>query len=276
MTANQNTRTLEHPLKRPKTQEGITNSPNMKLLVFTGTGNSLYVAKQFQQAFDGEILAIPKLLRDGQFLIEADIIGIISPIYGLQLPNLVDRYLQQATIKSSYTFTILTYALFTFSAKSLLNQYSFPVQYTREIKMENNFLPWFDMAKNHNRNLSYKDNIPQMVQHVTMRRVHNCGSRVKRFIGNQVSRVTREDYPNMDRIFYVTDECTLCGMCERVCPVDNIVVQDKVQFRHNCEYCLACIHICPTKALRHKKERSDSRYRHEAISTQELVQLNRG
>lgn len=276
MTTNQNTRTLEHPLKRPKTQEGITNSPNMKLLVFTGTGNSLYVAKQFQQAFDGEILAIPKLLRDGQFLIEADIIGIISPIYGLQLPNLVDRYLQQATIKSSYTFTILTYALFTFSAKSLLNQYSFPVQYTREIKMENNFLPWFDMAKNHNRNLSYKDNIPQMVQHVTMRRVHNCGSRVKRFIGNQVSRVTREDYPNMDRIFYVTDECTLCGMCERVCPVDNIVVQDKVQFRHNCEYCLACIHICPTKALRHKKERSDSRYRHESISAQELVQLNRG
>ena len=54
----------------------------MKVLYFTGTGNSLYVAKRI----GGELLSIPKLMKEEQFIIEDDIVGIICPVYGFAVP----------------------------------------------------------------------------------------------------------------------------------------------------------------------------------------------
>ncbi|ACU94433.1 NADH:ubiquinone oxidoreductase chain I-like protein [Cryptobacterium curtum DSM 15641] len=49
------------------------------------------------------------------------------------------------------------------------------------------------------------------------------------------------------------DECILCGMCQRVCPSDAIVVEKKNgtwsidHFR--CVQCSACVRACPTSSL---------------------------
>ncbi len=47
------------------------------------------------------------------------------------------------------------------------------------------------------------------------------------------------------------DLCDLCGMCERVCPVDAIsMFRDKINIDANsCIYCHACVKICPQKAI---------------------------
>ena len=52
---------------------------------FTGTGNSLYVAKQF----DPKPMSIPQVMRNEEREFFADSIGLIAPIYGYELPLMV-------------------------------------------------------------------------------------------------------------------------------------------------------------------------------------------
>jgi len=64
----------------------------MTILFFSATGNSLYVAK----TLGGETKSIPQLERTGRYEIEDDAIGIVSPVYILNLPLLAQRYLKKA------------------------------------------------------------------------------------------------------------------------------------------------------------------------------------
>ena len=67
----------------------------MTTIYFTATGNSLYVAK----TLGGERLSIPQLLRENRYHIKADKIGIITPVYGFDLPKIVRRFLELATFE---------------------------------------------------------------------------------------------------------------------------------------------------------------------------------
>ena len=58
------------------------------VLYFTGTGNCLYIARQLAGK-DGEILSILQLVKNRQFDIEADEIGLVYPIYGHMPPHMV-------------------------------------------------------------------------------------------------------------------------------------------------------------------------------------------
>ena len=60
--------------------------------------------------------------------------------------------------------------------------------------------------------------------------------------------------------FMVNDNCTSCKICEKVCPVNNIKVENKPKFSNECETCLACIHHCPQNAIHMKSEKSKARF----------------
>lgn len=78
------------------------------ILYFTGTGNSLYIARQLADE-NTELLSIPQLMKADKFDIEADEIGIVYPIYGHMPPNMVRRFIGRANLKADYKFAVLTY-----------------------------------------------------------------------------------------------------------------------------------------------------------------------
>lgn len=53
------------------------------IFYFTGTVNSLYVAK----TLDTEIVNIPKILNSAKLEFKADKIGIFCPVYGHEIPR---------------------------------------------------------------------------------------------------------------------------------------------------------------------------------------------
>jgi Pyruvate/2-oxoacid:ferredoxin oxidoreductase delta subunit len=56
--------------------------------------------------------------------------------------------------------------------------------------------------------------------------------------------------PEMDKTFWVDEKCNSCGICQKVCPVKNIKLENgKPVWLHHCEQCLACLQWCPTEAI---------------------------
>ncbi len=75
----------------------------------------------------------------------------------------------------------------------------------------------------------------------------------------------------------ITDKCIGCKVCEKGCPTGNIIVLTDYAQRLNkkCEYCLACVHAYPQKAIiiKHEKNKNE-RYRNENVSLDEIIKSN--
>ena len=77
----------------------------------------------------------------------------------------------------------------------------------------------------------------------------------------------------LDDAFAVTDGCTSCGLCERICPVKNVRLENGIpEWLHHCEHCVACISWCPAQAIEYgDRTQSRRRYRNSQIQAAELM-----
>ena len=54
--------------------------------------------------------------------------------------------------------------------------------------------------------------------------------------------------------FYATDACISCGKCERVCPTQNVRLENgRPVWGKKCTHCMACICRCPAEAIEYGK-----------------------
>jgi len=71
------------------------------------------------------------------------------------------------------------------------------------------------------------------------------------------------------KIVVDTERCTECGLCARLCPKDNIHVNDGYpRFGESCEVCMRCLCFCPTEALS-VSDKDFARYR--AVKAKDLL-----
>ena len=252
----------------------------MKILYFSATGNCLYVAKRL----GGELLSIPQLHKNGVYEIADDVVGIICPVFGFSVPNLVREYLEKASIKASYVFSIMTFGNFSVAAlsqmKKLLEKRGVKLRYSNEIEMVDNYLPVFEIARqlSMNKDERIETKINAIINDIQGQR---------RFLVNHglFKRCFSTVFPmlwenkrimnNRDKGFTVNDSCNGCGTCRNVCPAANIAGTGKPEYRHQCEFCLACIHLCPKNAIHLKSERSEKRFRNPNVKLSEIINANR-
>lgn len=246
----------------------------MKILYFTATGNCLYVAK----SFGGENYSIPKLVKEGQFTIEDDKIGIVFPIYNLSVPKLIEDFLDKVKLKSNYIFAVATYGMIAGGASRHLleigKRNGIHFSYINELIMVDNYLPGLEMKKqvNSQGRKHIEENLDKIVKDVETKRLYIKKHSIITKPLRQLSLIMERG--NFEKDFRTEDSCNGCKTCEKVCPVNNIKVEKKPVFYQNCQNCLACIHNCPQKAIHHKKEKSRERFRNEHISLKEIVNAN--
>lgn len=77
----------------------------------------------------------------------------------------------------------------------------------------------------------------------------------------------------LDKNFSVEETCNSCGICEKICPVKNIILTEgKPVWNKNCQMCFACINNCPQNAIQYGgKTRGLKRYRNPEISLSDLI-----
>lgn len=252
------------------------------ILYFTGTGNSLYAAKQL----DNELISIPQAMRRGESDFHADTIGIVTPVYGHEVPPMVREFMHKASFHTGYFYMILTYgnrhAGAAEFAKQLCDKCGIPVNYINVLLMADNWLPAFDMNEQKRLDKKVDEHIGHIREDIADRlnSIAPVTAADRAAHREYLSRIEQMPPDIFQHFIKVTDGCVGCGICEKVCPSGSIRIVDG-KAKHvpgNCQTCLACVHACPQKAisLAVPEVNPDARYRNEHISLNEIIQANGG
>lgn len=154
------------------------------------------------------------------------------------------------------------------------------MDYVAAIQMVDNYLPVFDMDAEMALNKHIDEQLAQAVKDVAdgVEMIPEASEEGRR-LHAQVAAMNREQpaFNNGSQIT-VLENCIGCGICEKICPVANFYIENKRAMRRKdtCEFCLACIHNCPQKAigLSMADKNPKARYRNPNISLLEIIEAN--
>ncbi|MDO5294797.1 MAG: EFR1 family ferrodoxin [bacterium] len=249
----------------------------MKIFYFTGTGNSLAVAKRI----GGELISIAQVMNEEKLEYKDDVIGVIFPIYGCTVPGIVTRFLEKVKIEADYTFAIGTYGMTQGKtmeiAQKLALNHGYRFDYVNQVLMLDNCQPQFDIAKEKEKlpRKHVEEQINQIIRDIEAKKKVTATSsfvnKAATWLCTSVIRTEKDDYAKK---YTVDENCIKCGICAKVCPAANIKVTDHVEFYDHCVCCQACIHACPKQAIHMKGERSTERWRNPEVTLAELIAAN--
>jgi len=256
----------------------------VRVFYFSGTGNSLYVARRIAgESGDNELTAIPQFLRAGETSILDEEVVIVSPIYFYCLPHLVETFIRETqfidTRRLSVVFTAeypngLAIAQTTdlFREKGLtpdgLLYVKMPTNYVIKSKMLSDSAA-SDLIDAADRTI---DRLSAAISQD--RAFGGRDSRLYSLITSAKSQKERwdADFPHFDSGFRSTGACNSCGICAKSCPVENINVESKPLWDGHCEACLRCINICPKAAIQYgASTEGRKRYLNPRVTMKELM-----
>ena len=246
-------------------------------MYYTSTGNNLYIAKKL----GGELLSIPQLVKNNEFDIEDDAVGIVFPVFFATSPKTIREFIKKVEIKTDYLFLITSYgsdgdqnALKIM--KETLNNKGINVNYSNSVLMVDNFLPVFDMVheKEIKKDLDIDGEIEKIKGDISSRREYIFDKKHFTDVENieEVLEMTMTEKYHIQ----VGDECNNCLICSKVCPRGNITLTDKKPvIGDNCDFCLGCVQHCKIQNISINDELNpNERYRNPNIKISEIIKSN--
>ena len=255
------------------------------LLYFSGTGNSLKVAKDLDESLkDTELIPIARMITKNNYTITSEKVGLIFPLYYYGLPKIIYDFVEKLTIdKAEYIFAIITRAgdvdgVPFVQLEKLLRTKSKTLSAGFFVKMPDNFIIATEIISESERSALFEqeqleiNNISKIIEksqkNLDIEIIE--GKRYKSERGNlKFHRVVNKGDSN----FFTDENCNKCGICERICPVDNIQLKEgKPEWQQKCQQCLACINYCPVDSIQFGKNTSGrERYHHPKITVKDLI-----
>lgn len=258
-----------------------------EIYYFSGTGNSLFIAKRLASELENRGWHTPRLLpmvaylasdRPGPLRSSADRIGFVFPIHALTIPMAVNIFLKNFHPKpEAYTFAVATRHGTKFYGFSKIH---------RRLKRRGSGLmasAIVSMGNNEARQQVYARPSDHELAELELRAISQLQRATDMFAEEKTGALEDGgdfiDFPfsplvnklmtsiilgamNLSELiggpqyFYVDEKCIGCGVCQRVCLSGKITLagagaQAKPRWEKNimCYMCYACLNFCPTQAI---------------------------
>lgn len=248
---------------------------------FTATGNSLYVAKKL----DSHPVSMPQVIRNEVLNFKDNTIGVVCPIYGSELPYMVQEFLKKATFETDYFYMIMTYGCSNGAAAQLIQKFvkecGIDLSYLHTIKMVDNYLPGFDMEEEKKTDKKIGQQLSGILKDIKEKKrdLEETAAEDRKVYENYLA-FTKE-HPELswkELKLETTVSCIGCGLCTKVCPAGCIQIENgkAVHTGENCQICMACIHHCPKHAVRLSvpEQNPNARFCNAEVTVGEIMDAN--
>lgn len=243
------------------------------ILFFSGTGNSRHAAERIAEICGETLLDLTEVFR-GELtpaLSEEERLIIVCPTYAWRIPHLLSDWLEQAELREGAAcWFVMTCGSDIGSAaeynRQLCEKKGLRYMGTRKVVMPENYITMFTAPEE-----AEAKRIISRAQPVLRKAGENISAgesfeeeRVGIFSRAMSAWVNKAFYPAAvsDKGYTVTDSCIGCGKCEKLCPLNNIRMENgRPVWQGNCTQCMACICRCPAEAIEYgRKTRGKRRY----------------
>ena len=278
-----------------------------EIYYFSGTGNSLHVAKELQKRLpDTTLIPILGLVNSKTISTEGTTVGFVFPHYASSLPKIVRAFVEKLNVESAeYLFAIATrggtetmafreideilrskgrrldsFCAITMPSGSepLVKGYADRITKQRILQLESEMLERLDSTR-------------EIILHKEISRIRDTGDGTKtpsymvpflpllRLLTPLLVRLGKLVETSFD--LYQDKKCTGCGLCAEICLADRIqmkggfpVWQDTVR----CHGCFACLNFCPLESIQIRSKFylksytfQNGRYHHPDITAKEIA-----
>ena len=248
------------------------------ILYFSGTGNSLAIARKIAEAINDQVLPLTEAVQ--QDLTNEQRVGLVFPTYDFNMPPAVRNMVPRLKISpEAYVFAITTCGAQAgnslWTMRRMLHAKGIQLAYAHKIRVPDNSAIAF--GRNPNEQVWKFDKFAYRLDCIisdVKAQKHELHFAWWSLAGGIMGWSFLEN--GMLRTFHpVVDEekCTGCGTCAKVCPMRNIAVDEKAGIGPHCTICLGCVHACPHQAIRvnGREALKQRQYRHPEIKLKDLI-----
>lgn len=240
------------------------------IFYISGTGNSLYAAKNIAENSGEELISISFVMNSAKgpykyTLKDKETIGFIYPVYAWAPPQKVLQFIENldfANYQDNFVFSLATCGenigdTMKILAKALKKK-DLQLHSAFSLKMPNNYIIMGNVDSKEEAQEKQKKAEESLVyiNQVIKEQKRGIFELRKGFLPALMTGIVNPLFNKNaidTRKFYATDKCTSCGICEKVCNSRSIKVEGKPKWGKECIQCLACIHYCPVGAIQYGK-----------------------
>lgn len=245
---------------------------------FSGTGNSRYVAQRIADALGDELFCMNGRIKaeDTSPVKTGERLVIVTPTYAWRIPRLVENWLRQTE------FPEVRQAWFIMSCgseignaakynRTICEDKQLTYMGTAQIVMPENYIAMFNAPQAEEARQIVAKAEPDIDRAASAIAAGQAfppprNNLYDRFMSGPVNPIFYSFFVKA-KAFAAGDTCTSCGQCAKLCPTNNITIQNgRPVWGGDCTHCMACICHCPTEAIEYgKKSVGKPRYHFEAL-----------
>ncbi len=229
------------------------------VLFFSGTGNSRHAAKRIADANGDELVSMNEMIKNGEagaFKSEAPFV-FAAPTYAWRLPRVVNEFI----LKSSFEGCKKAYFILTCGGqaggasrylKKLCKDKGLDFMGLAPIVMPENYIAMFPVPEMEEARKIIAKAEPELMRVAALiRSASPLPPEKTTLAGSLMSAIANPLFYKhfvSSKGFCSTDACTGCGLCARLCPLNNIaMIRGRPVWDLNCTHCMACICRCPPR-----------------------------
>lgn len=230
------------------------------IIYFSGTGNTEYIARYIKEKLDDVQLLNMEMIQVDDFnCYDRLILGF--PVYACSLPKNVKQVLKTFPKGNKDVYLYSTKGFYSGISLNIASQILKKKGYSINGQLSI-IMPGSDglaimkkdsktLKKMISKDFEHLNNVDEWIKKIKNKKKQRTFINPLNFM---ISYLVKGIYilfeKKMKVKLYADSSCTQCHLCEKNCPMSNIIVTEtNIVFNNDCILCMRCLHQCPNEAI---------------------------